>query len=85
MANIERINQKIEQIKERRDKIEANTKVLMAEAKKLSKQMDELENNMKLMLCGQFKDLLERNAISIKDVNLDEVVKAISDNKDAYV
>lgn len=82
--DMEKINQKIKKIESRRNRIAENIKYLTGESKRLLKQMEDLENKLKTRLCSQFRDLLEKNQIPIQDVNLDEIVRVIKENQDAY-
>lgn len=84
MTDIEKVEQKIMVLVKRREKIEGDIKKLTAKAKQLEKGTAALEVEKKRLLCGRFGELLEKNAILIQDVDLDEIVKAISANKDVY-
>jgi predicted nuclease with TOPRIM domain len=68
----------------RREKLESNIKELTSESKKLEKEISALKTEKKRILCGRFGELLEKNAVSIQDVDLEEIVKVISANKDVY-
>ncbi|MDR1702878.1 MAG: hypothetical protein LBR56_08880 [Sporomusaceae bacterium] len=84
MKSIEKLEWKIAALAKRRKKIEDNIKELTVESKQLEKEAAALKTEKNRRLCGKFGALLEKNALSIQDVDLDEIMKVISANKDVY-